>query len=163
VRNTHIYCGVLFSIVSLWCLIWFIPGNTIPAQSELDLSPALVPSISVAAILVTSIMMLIHALREERDDSGGSALDDEFGLEAVGINPQVMSNTLIWAVLATVCWNIMDDVGFEPAMTLLLLLTMYFVGERRWWVIISTSVITPILLSQMAFLFFTTQLPAVWR
>jgi hypothetical protein len=57
----------------------------------------------------------------------------------------------------------MDQVGFEPSMTVFLFATMFFIGERRWWVIISTSVLTPIVLSQSAYLFFTTQLPAFWR
>ena len=101
-RNTHIYCGVLFSIASLWCLIWFIPQNTVPAQSELDLSPALVPSIAVGAMLLTAVIMLFHALREKSDDSGGSALDDEFGSEASGINLHVLGNAALWAVAAFV-------------------------------------------------------------
>ena len=162
-RNTHIYSGVLLSIASLWCIFWFIPENTVPAQSELDLSPALVPTISVAAILVTAVIMLIHAIRQERDTAGGSALDDEFGLEATGINVHVIGNAALWGLVATISWVIMDQVGFEPAMTLFLLGAMVFIGERRWWVIIATSVLTPIVLSQIVFLFFTTQLPAFWR
>ena len=162
-RNTHIYCGVLLSIASLWCLFWFIPENTIPAQSELDLSPALVPSISVIAVLITAMLMLVNALRQERDTTGASALDDEFGLEATGVDFHVMGNALLWGVVATICWFIMDQVGFEPSMTVFLFATMFFIGERRWWVIISTSVLTPIVLSQSAYLFFTTQLPAFWR
>ena len=115
-RNTHIYSGVLISIASLWCLIWFIPENTVPAQSELDLSPALVPSISVGAMLVTAVIMLVHALRENTDDSGGSALDDEFGSEAVGINLHVLGNAALWAVVATVSWFIMRvGVAGNPA------------------------------------------------
>ena len=162
-RNTHIYSGVLLSIASLWCLFWFIPENTVPAQSELDLSPALVPSISVGAVLITAVIMLVHALREKPDDSGGSALDDEFGSEAVGIDLHVLGNAALWAVVATVSWFIMEQVGFEPSMTLLLIGTMLFVGVRDWWLIILTAVLSPIVLSQSAFLFFDTQLPALWR
>lgn len=162
-RNTHIYSGVLFSIASLWCLLWFIPENTIPAQSELDLSPALVPSIAVGAILVTALIMAIHAMVEGRDSAGGSALDDEFGVEATGIDFHVLGNALLWGATATVSWFIMDLVGFELAMTLFLIGTMVFIGVRSWWVIILNAVLTPIVLAQSAYLFFDTQLPALWR
>ncbi len=163
-RTTHIWSGVLLALASLYCLFWLIPGNTSPAESELDLSPALVPSIAVGACLILALVMAAQALYGGRKiEAGEDHLDEEFGSEATGADRHVLLNLLIWALVACACWYLVEYVGFEPAMTLFLVATMLFVGARNPWSIALVSLATPVVLSQAAYQFFNTELPAFWR
>ncbi len=163
-RTTHIWAGVLLALASLWCLFWIIPGNTAPAESELDLAPALVPSVAIGACLVLALVMTAQALwGGRRVEAGEDHLDEEFGAEATGASRHVLLNLLIWLAVAGASWLLIEHVGFEPAMTLFLVATMLFVGARSPWTIALVSLATPIVLSQAAYQFFNTELPAFWR
>ena len=105
--------------------------------------------------------MMVRALRSNRFQT--IAMDEEFGDEATGINVTVVRNLVLWCVAAIVSWLLIEYVGFEPAMTVLLVATMLFVGVRNIPTIILTSVLMPIALSQAAWYFFSTELPGIWR
>ena len=163
-RTTHIWSGVLLALASIWCLFWIIPDNTAPAESELDLAPALVPSIAIGACLVMALVMAVQAIGgSRRVEDGEDHLDEEFGAEATGASGHVLLNLLIWTAVAGASWFLIEHVGFEPAMTLFLVATMLFVGARNPWSIALVSLATPIVLSQAAYQFFNTELPAFWR
>lgn len=163
-RTTHLWSGVLLVLASLYCLFWLIPDNTYPPDSELDLSPSLVPSIAIATCLLLAAVMAVQAMRGGRSvASGEDPLDEEFGSEATGADRHVLLNLLIWVGVACASWFLIEHVGFEPAMALFLVATMLFVGARNPWTIASVSLVTPIVLSLAAYQFFNTELPAFWR
>ena len=163
-RTTHIWAGVLLVLASLWCLFWLIPDNTYPPDSELDLAPALVPSIAIGVCLVLAVVLAVQAVYGgRRVEDGEDHLDEEFGAEATGASAHVLLNLLIWTAIAGAAWFLIEHVGFEPAMTLFLVATMLFVGARNPWTIALVSLATPIVLSQAAYQFFNTELPAFWR
>ncbi|MEM7407847.1 MAG: tripartite tricarboxylate transporter TctB family protein [Pseudomonadota bacterium] len=160
-RNTHLYTGLLLIPVCIYCLFWFIPANVVPPTSEDDISPGLIPMIAVGTGLIMSVLMAFHAWRQ--GPPTGDQLDDEFGSEATGIDGRVLLNGLIWAVGSTIAWYLIVHVGFEPSMTLLLAAIMLYVGVRKPLSIALNSVLMPIVLSQAAWYFFTTEMPAIWR
>ena len=160
-RNTHLYTGIILIPVCLFCLFWLIPNNTIPATSEHDISPGLLPSIAVGTGLVMSILMAWRAWRVSAAEA--EEMDDEFGDEATGVDATVLLNLFWWTLGASVAWALIAYVGFEPGMTVLLAATMLFIGVRRPVPIISTAILMPIVLSQAAWYFFTTQMPGFWR
>ena len=149
------------ALLSLWCLLWLIPEHTIPPTSDRDLSPALVPSIAVGACLLTAAIMAIRAWGASETDK--AALDEEFGAEATGIDRRVLWNAFLVAAVSIVSWLLLEYVGFEPAMGLLIATTMWFMGVRRIWTIVLTSVLTPVVLSQATWFFFSTELPGFWH
>ncbi len=112
-------------------------------------------------MLLTALIMLIRALKADRLQA--TALDEEFGEEATGIDLQVILRLIGLIITAVVSWLLIQHVGFEPAMTLLLIVTMLFVGVRKPLTIALTSILMPIILSQAAWHFFSTQMPGVWR
>lgn len=160
-RNTHLYTGLVLAPICFYCLFWLIPNNIVAPTSEHDISPGLIPYIAVGTGLVMCILMAARALKEHV--VGAEAPDDEFGAEATGIDPQVLVNVLVWGVLSTVAWFLMVHIGFEPAMSVLLLATMLYIGVRRPFPLFANSIIMPIVLSQAAWHFFTTEMPAIWR
>ena len=147
--------------VCIFCLVWLIPNNTVPPTSEFDISPGLVPSIAVGTGLVLSILLAWRAWRLSGAEA--EAMDDEFGEDATGINANVLINTGLWALGSGVAWAIITYIGFEPGMTVLLGATLLYIRVYQIKPLIGTAVIMPILLSQVAWYFFTTEMPGIWR
>ena len=160
-RNTHLIAGIILIPVCIVCLVWLIPNNTVPPTSEFDISPGLVPSIAVGTGLILSCLMAWRAWRLSA--TAAEAMDDEFGEEATGIDADVLINAGLWALGSGVAWAIISHVGFEPGMTVLLIATMLFIRIYRLIPLIGTAVIMPILLSQAAWYFFSTEMPGIWR
>ncbi|MGI9336850.1 MAG: tripartite tricarboxylate transporter TctB family protein [Gammaproteobacteria bacterium] len=160
-KPTHLGAGVVLVPACLWCLLWLIPNHTVPPTSEFDLSPALVPSIAIGAMLLTAAIMLLRALWTHYADA--QPTDEEFGEEATGIDTGVLANLLWLALSAAVAWWLMTHIGFEPAMTVLLVVTMFYIGVRKPLTIVLTSILMPVVLSLAAWQFFSTQMPGFWR
>jgi len=115
----------------------------------------------MAVGLILSIAMAWRAWRLSAADA--EAMDDEFGAEASGINADVLINTGLWALGSGVAWAIISYIGFEPGMTVLLLATLLYIRIYKITPLIGTAVIMPILLSQVAWYFFSTEMPGIWR
>lgn len=167
-RKTHIGTALILIPLGLWCLFWLLPNNTVPPTSEDDLSPGFVPAIALGTIVVTGLMMLLQALRQTNTSANAKANtnghdDEEFGKEATGINVQVLLNVLFLTILSVITWLLIVHVGFEPAMTVVLMTTMLYVGVRNPLVIGVTAVLMPIVLSMCAWYFFSTEMPGIWR
>lgn len=160
-RNTHLMTGIVLIPICIYCLIWLIPNNTIPPTSENDISPGLIPSVAVGVGLLLSAFMAWRAWRMSPADA--EELDDEFGEEATGIDTGVLINTGLWALGSGVAWAIISYVGFEPGMTVLLGATLLYIRIYEVKSLIGTAVVMPILLSQAAWYFFTTEMPGIWR
>ncbi|MEM7253719.1 MAG: tripartite tricarboxylate transporter TctB family protein [Pseudomonadota bacterium] len=160
-RDTHLRAAIVMGLLSIYCIVWFIPNNTEPPQSELDLAPSLMPTIAAVTILITAFALFVQAWRAPK--STGTDDDDEFGVEATGANLEVLVNFLLWCVSSAIAWLVMAYVGFEPAMTIFLAATMYFVGVRNHVVLWSVALLSPFVISRIAWYLFTTELPGIWR
>ncbi len=160
-RNTHLMTGIVLIPICIYCLVWLIPNNTVPPTSENDISPGLIPSLAVGTGLILSIAMAWRAWR--LSSASADELDDEFGEEATGIDGGVVINTGLWALGSGIAWFIISYVGFEPGMTFLLGATLIYIRVREVKPLIGTAIIMPILLSQAAWYFFTTEMPGIWR
>jgi len=160
-KRTHIGTALFLIPVCLFCIFWLVPNNTVPATSEFDVSPGFVPYIALGTILLYSLILLFQALRQP--SASDSESDDEFGAEATGVDAQVLKNLLILSVVSALSWLGIKHIGFEPAMTLMIAATMYYVGVRNWLSIALTAVLAPIVLSMCAWYFFSTQMPGFWR
>ena len=160
-RNTHLMTGIFLIPVCIFCLVWLIPNNTVPPTSANDISPALIPSLAAGVGLILSIALAWRAWRLSSAEA--DELDDEFGEEATGISADVLINTGLWALGSGVAWVIISYIGFEPGMTVLLGATLLYIRVYEVKPLIGTAVIMPILLSQAAWYFFTTEMPGIWR
>lgn len=160
-KKTHIGTALVLIPICLFCIFWLVPNNTVPATSEFDVSPGFVPYIALGTILLYSVILLIHELSQPAASVDES--DDEFGSEATGIDARVLKNLLILTVGSILSWLGIKHIGFEPAMTVMIAVTMYYVGVRNWLSIGLTAVFAPIVLSMFAWYFFSTQMPGFWR
>ena len=159
-KQTHIWSGVIIGSVMLVFLFWIIPNFTSPPDSKLDLAPSFIPSLAVAVTLFLAILLAIMAFFSS---SKNDALHEEFGEEASGIGLDEFKNLGLWILVSIGAWFGTVHVGFEPAMTVCLALGMFFAGNRNYWLTALIAITTPIILSQLAWYIFTTELPGFWR
>jgi len=157
-RKTHIGTALVLIPLCLFCIFWLVPQNTVPATSEFDVSPGFVPYIALWTMLIYSVILLIDELRQQAANI--EELDEEFGAEATGVDAQVLKNLVILVGVSVLSWLGINQLGFEPAMMVLIAVTMYYVGVRNWLSIGLTAILAPIVLTMCAWLFFSTQMPA---
>jgi len=162
-RKTHIGTALFLIPLCLFCIFWLVPNNTVPATSEFDVSPGFVPYIALGTMLFYSIILLVTSLKSELKNGAGDDADEEFGGEATGVDSQVLKNLVIYIVVSVLAWLGINTIGFEPAMTILIAAIMFYTGVRNWLTIVLTSLLAPVILSQCAWFFFSTQMPGFWR
>lgn len=160
-RKTHIGTALLLIPLCLFCIFWLVPNNTVPATSEFDVSPGFIPYIALGTMLFYSIILLVGELR--RSAISPDEADEEFGAEATGVDGRVLKNLVIYAVVSVLAWLGIRHIGFEPAMAILIAAVMFYTGVRNWLTIALTAVLAPVILSQCAWFFFSTQMPGFWR
>ena len=141
-------------------LLYLIPNYTSPPDSNLDLSPSFIPSLAVVVVLLLSIFLGVTTFLTKNNVGD---LHEEFGVEASGIGWLEIKNLGLWVVLSAVAWFGTNYLGFEPTMTVCLAIGLVFCGLRSHWLTALIAVLTPIILSQGAWLVFTTELPGFWR
>lgn len=156
-RTTHLISGILMTALSLFCLLWLIPNHTFPPQSELDLAPSFLPNVAMVACLITSVMLIFQALRTPANSP--TEMHDEFGEEATGGDRKVIKNVVIWGIAAAIAGTLMDVVGFEISMALLLAFGLYGLGVRHWPTLIALSLIMPFVLSLGTWYLLSVQVP----
>lgn len=159
-RRTHIWSSVIISLLMLVFLLYLIPNYTSPPDSKLDLKPSFIPSLAVAVTLVLSIIMGVTAFLTKQSDSD---LHEEFGVEASGIGWLELKNICLWSMLSGGAWYGTTYIGFEPAMAVCLAIGLIFCGLRNYWLTALIAILTPIILSQLAWFVFTAELPGFWR
>ena len=159
-RKTHIGSSVVISLIMLVFLLYLIPNYTSPPDSNLDLSPSFIPSLAVVVVLFLSIFLGVTTFLTKNNVGD---LHEEFGVEASGIGWLEIKNLGLWVVLSAVAWFGTTYIGFEPTMTVCLAIGLIFCGLRSHWLTALIAVLTPIILSQGAWLVFTTELPGFWR
>ena len=158
-RATHLYGGMFMTALSLFCLIWLIPTYTDEPQSELDLSPAFMPTVAMSTCLLMAVIMTFTAWRASHNAE--QEVHDEFGEEATGGSREVFRNLAIWVTTAVVSLALMAYVGFEAAMSLFLVVTFNFLGMRNyvWMAVLTIGV--PIFLSLGTWYLFFIQMPGL--
>lgn len=159
-RKTHISASAALITLSLIFLFWIIPTQTSPPDSSLDLAPRFIPSLAMYVCLALSLVMGLTAFfsRTKNDE-----LHEEFGEEATGMGFAEFRNLAIWIGASGLAWLGTVYVGFEPAMTIFLAGALIFAGMRNYWLTAIIAIATPIILSQLAWHVFTTELPGFWR
>ncbi len=156
-RRTDISAGLFVALVSALLLVWIIPVNTSPPQSESNLSPAFLPSVAAATMLVLSLLMVVSRLLLRRHVEEG--VHEEFGAEARGIGWSELRDIAIWSAFAAAMIAGYTTVGFLLTSIPALALMLYFTGERHLVTIAATALLTPTLLYLIAWHAFSVQLP----
>lgn len=157
IRRTDIVSGLILAALSIMLLVWIIPANTSPPQSENNLSPAFLPSL--AALVMGTLAALLAIVSWTSPPDGPEILHEEFGDEARGIGLAEISDIAIWSVFAIAMMAGFLNIGFLATAVAALVLMMLYTGERRPIPIAAVAISVPLALQQIAWHAFTVQLP----
>lgn len=115
------------------------------------LSPWLFPLLLAVLALPLSIALLREGRRELRQGDAGDA-PAESAVSRCGRLAAVVLLTAAYLVLT-------PQIRFLPATALYLAALVFFLGERRWWMIAAVAVLTPLLLYALFALGLNVRLP----
>ncbi len=157
IRRTDIVSGLILAVVSVLLLVWIIPANTSPPQSENNLSPAFLPSLAALVMLTLAVLLAIVSWTSPPGDP--DARHEEFGDEARGLGLGEMADIAIWSAFAAAMMAGFLTIGFLATAVAALVLMMLYTGERRPIPIAAVAIALPLALQQIAWHAFTVQLP----
>ena len=156
-RRTDIAAGLFIAAFAALLLVWIIPANTSPPQSESNLSPAFLPTVAAVTMLLLSLLLTATTLLKERLE--GSALHEEFGAEATGIGWREIRDIAIWGAFSSATMVGFSTIGFVATSIPALALMLLYAGQRNLVAIAATSIATPELIYLIAWHAFGVQLP----
>jgi putative tricarboxylic transport membrane protein len=157
IRRTDIASGLVLAAFSVLLLVWIIPTNTSPPQSEHNLSPAFLPSLAALVMLaLAALLALVSWLTPARDPD---TPHEEFGDEARGLGLADITDIAVWSAFAVAMMAGFLTIGFLATAVAGLVLMMLYAGERRPILIATVALAIPVALQQIAWHAFTVQLP----
>jgi len=156
-RRTDIAAGLFVAAFAALLLVWVIPANTSPPQSESNLSPAFLPTVAAVTMLLLSLLLTATTLLKERLES--DTLHEEFGAEATGIGWREMRDIAIWGAFSAAMMVGFSTIGFVATAVPALVLMLLYAGQRNLVAIATTSIATPGLIYLVAWHAFGVQLP----
>lgn len=156
-RRTDILSGLVLAALSLLLLVWIIPANTSPPQSENNLSPAFLPS--VAALIMMALAALLSLVSSLTAGKDAGTPHEEFGDEARGVGLREIADIGIWSAFAFAMMVGFLTIGFLLTAIAALALMMIYAGARNPITITAVAVAVPVALQQISWHAFTVQLP----
>ncbi len=162
-HHKQIITGASVVLIATVGVLWLIPSQTVTtATGENDLSPSLVPHISMGMCLLLGLLYTVQSWRDGRragaeatpelEDSGDV---DEAPRSVVGL----ILDLAVWIASSTATMLIIPHVGFIVTGTILLAGWLVFAGVRSVWIVAAVSLGLPVLLDRLCWYALTVQLP----
>ena len=156
-KRSDIGAGAVLALVMAWVLLWLIPTQTSPAQSETTMSPAMMPSIAAGLVLVLSLALLAGRVLFAATD--GDEPHEEFGGETRGFGKGDAIEIAIWTTAAIVTLALMTHVSFIVASAVVLVAAMWWMGQRTIWALAAVALGVPVGISLVARYLFGVEMP----
>lgn len=128
-----IAAGLVLAALSLFALLWLIPTQTKGAAGAYDVSPGFFPRVAASAVLILSVIFLVHravrfqAMRRRPSSSDAGAL---------------LTEIAVWTAACAAIWIGLWQAGFLVVAPLVIALAMVAAGVRRWWLIVALAAAT---------------------
>lgn len=148
-RRVDIASGVAFCVFSLLLLFWIIPSQTESGQWH-GLAPSFIPMLIAGGIGLSAVGLLVQALMSRGAEAEEEPLPigkRELGMTAISIG-------IIFAGLL-----ITSYVGMWLGGPLTIAALMIFMGQRRWTIVLPTSVLPVAVVYVVATYVLRTPLP----
>ncbi len=145
-----IAAGLVLAALSLFALLWLIPTQTKDAAGAYDVSPGFFPRVAASAVLILSVLFLVHrfarfrALRRHPWSSDAGA---------------ILTEIAVWSVACAAIWIGLWQIGFLVVAPLIIVGAMIAAGVRRWWLIVLLAAATTVATFWGAELLFEVALP----
>lgn len=154
--------GACVVAIAAFGVFWLIPTQTVTsATGENDLSPSLVPTISLGVCLALGLLLMVRAWRDGRQGGdAGSELDEAGEVdEAPRSFGSLVFDLLVWTGSSIAAMLIIPHAGFIMTGAVLLAGWLVFAGARSVPVIVGVSLLLPVTLDRLCWYALTVQLP----
>jgi hypothetical protein len=163
VHNKQVITGLTVVLLAAIGVLWLVPTQTVTtATGENDLSPSLVPHISLGVCLVLGIILSVRAWRDGRlTGSDNTPEFEEAGEvdEAPRSVGAMVFDLLVWIASSTAAVMIIPQIGFIATAAVLLAGWLVFAGVRSIAIIAGVSLVLPVVLDRLCWYALTVQLP----
>lgn len=132
-KNNKVVEGLLIALASIFLII---ESFKLHNNKSWALSPALFPIIITISVLALSIILIIKGLRENTVNTGQS---NKEGLKKLGLIIIISFAYLI----------ILPKLHFLISSIIYLFSFLFILGERKWLLLITISIITPLLIQYL--------------
>lgn len=163
VHQKQLITGLAVVLIAAVGVLWLVPTQTVTtATGENDLSPSLVPHLSLGVCLVLGLVLTVRAWRDGRlaDQEDTPELDESGDMEAA---PRSVGgfvfDLLVWIASSTAAVMIIPQIGFIATAAVLLAGWLIFAGVRSIPIIAGVSLVLPVVLDRLCWYALTVQLP----
>ncbi len=141
-------------------IFWLIPAQTQVSPSGVyDLSPSLVPRLSLGLCLLLGLGLALHGWRG-RSGRGGPGLARHAATVAEGNSPAGLAfDVTVWVLSSVPVMLLLDHAGFILTGILLLTGWLLFAGVRSIPVVAGIALILPVSLDRLCWYVLTVELP----
>lgn len=162
-QRSEVIVGLVVVLAAGLGIFWLIPTQiTVSATGLNDLSPSLVPQISLGLCLLLGIGLILHARFAHARSDAIERIDlDETGeiTEQPRYTLGLAFDLAIWATSSVAVMVLLPQVGFIVTAILLLAGWLVFTGVRSPAVIVGVSLILPVVLDRLSWYALTVKLP----
>ncbi|MEZ5843162.1 MAG: tripartite tricarboxylate transporter TctB family protein [Hyphomicrobiaceae bacterium] len=156
-KRSDIGAGSVLALAAAWSLLWLIPTQTSPAQSETTMSPAMMPSLAAGVVLALAVLLAAGQVLSAEPAS--EQPHEEFGGETRGFGRTETIELAMWIVAAIVAILLMVHVSFVVAGGVLLVAATLLMGQRNVWTLAITALGVPFALNLAAWHLFGVAMP----
>lgn len=157
-RQQSVIVGLFSLVLGLLLHFWLIPNYiSVPSNmARLVLSPAFWPEILAAMIVLAGVFVLVGAFRQPAKPnsqdlaSAANFTEDQQGSNVSSPLQEVSQPSLIrllaFVTAMALYAKYLDYLGMALASILMLLISFYLLGEKRIGLVLSVSIVLPLVL-----------------
>lgn len=155
-RQQSVIVGLFSLVLGLLLHFWLIPNYiSVPSNmARLVLSPAFWPEILAAMIVLAGVFVLVGAFRQpakpNSQDLAANLTEDQQGSNVSSPLQEVSQPSLIrllaFVTAMALYAKYLDYLGMALASILMLLISFYLLGEKRIGLVLSVSIVLPLVL-----------------
>ena len=140
-KRVDIVASIIILIFSAVAFAWLIPCFIATKHDAGDLSPALIPSLSIGVLAFTAILLGISAW-QKKDGSHQDVQEGDEG-DTLSFGIQETGDLVLWVVASGIIWLMLKFVGFEVATGITIAAGAVYGGIRSPTVVILAALIIP--------------------
>ncbi len=154
-KRMNIVASSIIVGIAIITFVWLIP-NFVPSNHDVgDLSPNLMPFLSMSVCLLCAVLLIITTWRKKNYEA---SQDDKLN-ESLVFGIQEAGNLMLWLIASAIIWLLLKFFGFEVAAGLTIAVGAFYGGVRNPVVLVVIALIIPQIIDKVAWYGLQIQLP----
>lgn len=156
-KRVDLVASIIILAFSAVAFAWLIPYFISAKHDAGDLSPSLIPSLSMGVLALTAMLLGISAWQKQ-DDSYQDIQEGEEG-DSLSFGIRETGDLLLWLIASGIIWLLLKYVGFEVAAGIAIAAGTIYGGIRNPIVVILAALIIPQVIDKAVWYWLQVMLP----